>query len=77
VIGFIELLQILTINNYLNLAELYTPKVIVTTAPMKSSEFDMPSLVVAWFISAKTAQKISKIQKIQFPIDVVKTLLLA
>jgi hypothetical protein len=39
VIGFIEHLQNVTINNYVSLTELNTPKITVTTAHIKPSQF--------------------------------------
>jgi hypothetical protein len=45
VIGFIEHLQNVTTNNYDNLTELHTPKITVTIAHIKSSQY---SLAVAW-----------------------------
>jgi hypothetical protein len=47
VIGFIELLQNVTTDNYDSLTELHTPMITVTTAYMKSSQFAMSSPVVA------------------------------
>jgi hypothetical protein len=48
VIVFIEHLQNVTTSNYDSLTELHTPKVIVTTAHIKPSQFAMTSPVVAW-----------------------------
>jgi hypothetical protein len=48
VIGFTELLQNVTANDYDSLTELHTPKITVTTADIKSSHFAMSSSVVAW-----------------------------
>jgi hypothetical protein len=46
VIGFIEHLQNVTTDNYNNsLIELHTPKITVTTAHLKSSQFAMSSPV--------------------------------
>jgi hypothetical protein len=45
VIGFIEHLQNVTTNNYDSLTELHTPKITVTTANIKFSQF---SIAVAW-----------------------------
>jgi hypothetical protein len=45
VLGFTEQLQNVTTNNYDRLTELHTPKITVTTAHVKSSQF---SIVVAW-----------------------------
>jgi hypothetical protein len=44
-IGFIELLQNVTTNNYDSLTELHTPKITVTTADMKSSQ---SFLAITW-----------------------------
>jgi hypothetical protein len=48
VIGSIELLQNVNTNCYDSLTELHTPKITVTTAHTKSSQFSIPSPVVAW-----------------------------
>jgi hypothetical protein len=45
VIGFIGHLSLVTTNNYDSLTELRTPKIIVTTTRIKSSQF---SLAIAW-----------------------------
>jgi hypothetical protein len=45
-IGFIEHLQKVTTNNYGSLAELHAPKITVTTAHIKSSQF----AIVTWLI---------------------------
>jgi hypothetical protein len=49
VIGLIKHLHNVTTNNYDSLTELHTPKITVTTAHMKSSQFAMSSPVVAWW----------------------------
>jgi hypothetical protein len=49
VIRFNERLQNVTTNNYDSLTELHTPKITVTTAYIKSSQFAMSSPVVAWW----------------------------
>jgi hypothetical protein len=48
VIRFTEHLQKVTTNNYDSLNELHTPKITLTTAYMKSSQFAMSSPVIAW-----------------------------
>jgi hypothetical protein len=49
VIGFIEHLQIVTIDIYGSLPELHTQKSTVTTAHTESSQFVLSSTVVAWW----------------------------
>jgi hypothetical protein len=49
VIGFIEHLQNVTTNNCNSLTELPTPKTTVTTTHIKSSQFAMSALAVAWW----------------------------
>jgi hypothetical protein len=49
VIGFIEHLQNVTTNNYDSLTQLHIPKITVTTAHIKSSQFAMSSPVIAWW----------------------------
>jgi hypothetical protein len=48
VIGFTEHLQNITTNNNDSLTELHTPKITVTTAYIKFSQFAIPSPAVAW-----------------------------
>jgi hypothetical protein len=48
-IGFIELLQNVTTNNYYSLTELHAPKITVTIAHIKSIQFAMSSPVIAWW----------------------------
>jgi hypothetical protein len=48
-IEFIEHLQNVTTNNYESLTELHIPKITVTTEHIKSSQFAVSLLVVAWW----------------------------
>jgi hypothetical protein len=48
VIGFTEHLQKVTTSNYDSLNELTTPKITVTTAYIKPSQFAMSSPVITW-----------------------------
>jgi hypothetical protein len=59
VIGFIEHLQNVTTYNYDSLTELRTPKITVTTAHMKSSQFAMSSPVIAcWWIPTTSSASV-------------------